>query len=133
MALDPKKLFSVSVKALIVDDKGRFLMVKENNGVWDLPGGRLENGEMILDALKRECLEEIGVEVEITNPIPVAAVSAQHRAGDWFLMLGYEVRPLSRDYKKTPEAEEFAYCSIEDLEGKDVANQTKVLLSDWLK
>jgi 8-oxo-dGTP diphosphatase len=133
MALDPKKLFSVSVKALIPDDNGKFLMVKENNGIWDLPGGRLENGEAILDALKRECLEEIGVNVEITNQAPVAAVSAQHRAGDWFLMLGYEVKPQSLDFKKTREAEEFAYCSISDLEGKDVANQTRVLLSHWRK
>jgi len=133
MALDPKKLFSVSVKALIVDDEGKFLMVKENNGVWDLPGGRLENGENIVDALKRECLEEIGVEVDVLDKIPAAAVSAQHRAGDWFLMLGYTVKPLSLDFKKTPEAEEFAYCSIADLESKDVANQTKVLLSEWTK
>ncbi len=132
MTFDSKKLFSVSVKALIVDDEGKFLMVKENNGVWDLPGGRLENSEAILDALKRECLEEIGVEIEVLSQVPAVAVSAQHRAGDWFLMLGYMVKPLSNDYKKTPEAEEFAYCSMNDLAGKDMANQTKVLLASWL-
>lgn len=45
---------------------GKFLMVhnKKRNG-WEMPGGKIESGESIEDAAKRECLEESGYDVEI--------------------------------------------------------------------
>lgn len=45
---------------------GKFLMVRnpKRNG-WEMPGGKIEEGESIEDAAKRECLEESGYEVEV--------------------------------------------------------------------
>lgn len=40
-------------------------------GYWDVPGGTIEFGEGIIDALKRELQEEISMEVEIGNVISV--------------------------------------------------------------
>jgi 8-oxo-dGTP diphosphatase len=36
----------------------------ETAGRWELPGGRVEPGESEVDAVRRECVEELGVEVE---------------------------------------------------------------------
>lgn len=55
------------VRAIIVED-GRLLAIKrikENETHWVLPGGGVENGESLETALKRECIEELGVEVEV--------------------------------------------------------------------
>lgn len=54
------------VFAAIFDDQGRLLCVKRNYGdrTWTLPGGGIEGDETVVDALKREVLEETGLEVE---------------------------------------------------------------------
>jgi 8-oxo-dGTP pyrophosphatase MutT (NUDIX family) len=60
-----EQIFQVGVKALIQNSDGKILMVhipawSGNEAHWDLPGGRIDNGETLLDTLKREMLEEIG-------------------------------------------------------------------------
>jgi 8-oxo-dGTP diphosphatase len=56
----------VAVGAIVVRD-GALLMVRRahdpGKGLWSLPGGRLERGEYLSDALKREVLEETGLEL----------------------------------------------------------------------
>lgn len=65
MAFDDR--FRLSAHAVIVDDAGRVLQLKANYGDfgWGLPGGALEPGETIHEALARECREELGVDVVV--------------------------------------------------------------------
>ena len=53
----------ISQKALIVRD-GKVLLVWDNKTRWELPGGRLHKDEQPLDGLRRELIEELGLEVE---------------------------------------------------------------------
>lgn len=55
---------SVSVAGVIVDDHGRALLIRRrDNGHWEPPGGVLEAGETIPDALAREVFEETGLKI----------------------------------------------------------------------
>lgn len=58
--------FRLSVHAVITDDQGRVLLLRSTYGDqgWGLPGGALDPGETIHQALRRECREELGLEVE---------------------------------------------------------------------
>ena len=59
-----------AARAVVFDDDGNVaLLYVSKHGYYKLPGGGVENGEDFEEALKRECLEEIGCDVEIIEPI----------------------------------------------------------------
>ncbi|MGC8119208.1 NUDIX hydrolase [Marinobacter sp. VGCF2001] len=58
-----------TVAVVVEDHQGRFLLVEELSSgkvVFNQPAGHIEENEAILDAVKRETLEETGWEVEPT-------------------------------------------------------------------
>ncbi len=63
----------VGCGALIINDKDETLLVKRGInsknevGVWSKPGGAVEFGERVEDAVKREIKEELDVDIELTK------------------------------------------------------------------
>jgi 8-oxo-dGTP diphosphatase len=54
-------LYRVAVKAVIIDNSQVLLVKEDDDEWWSLPGGGIDYGETILDALARELNEELGV------------------------------------------------------------------------
>jgi mutator protein MutT len=67
----------VGVGALIVDETGRLFLArrgpqaKNERGLWEFPGGSVEYGETLADALAREMMEEYGVQVAVGELLDV--------------------------------------------------------------
>lgn len=62
-----------SAKAIIIQ-QGKMLLTKnkDNDGFFYLfPGGGQEHGEVLKETLKRECIEELGVQVEVQDLVYV--------------------------------------------------------------
>ncbi|MFB7762678.1 NUDIX hydrolase [Streptomyces xiamenensis] len=56
----------MSVAGVVIDDAGRALLIqRRDNGHWEPPGGVVEAGETIPDALQREVLEETGIKIAL--------------------------------------------------------------------
>ena len=59
----------------IVLNEGKVLLVKRGKqpgyGKWSIPGGMVELGETLSEAIKREVLEECGIEIELTDVVAV--------------------------------------------------------------
>lgn len=83
--------FHVTIKGLSFDNQGRVLLVQEHDGVWDLPGGRLEHGEDFHTALTREIREEMGLECEVLDAQPYWAWSALNRDNKWKVVLCFRI------------------------------------------
>ena len=58
-------IFHIGVKALIFDRGNKILLLERDHPIkriyWDLPGGRLQKKESLINALIREIQEEIGL------------------------------------------------------------------------
>jgi len=68
--------FFIGQKAFIINEE-KVLILKRNksdglSGMWDFPGGRLDFGESLSKGLRREVLEESGLEIlKISSPLSI--------------------------------------------------------------
>lgn len=68
-----------SVTAVILNSAGELLLhQRSDNGYWALPGGRIEIGESVEQAIIREVLEETGLHVRVEKLIGVYSDPAHH-------------------------------------------------------
>jgi 8-oxo-dGTP diphosphatase len=85
---------TVAVAAIVIDDAGRVLLVRRgqppNQGKWTVPGGKVERGERLVDAVVREVREETGVEITCG---PMIAVVERLDDAWHYVILDYLARP----------------------------------------
>jgi len=82
LAMSGKKIVDV-VAAVILQPDGRFLLARRPDGkpyagYWEFPGGKVEAGESLFQALARELHEELGIEVEHAYPWLVRHFDYEH-------------------------------------------------------
>jgi 8-oxo-dGTP pyrophosphatase MutT (NUDIX family) len=87
--------------AVILDDQGRVLTVRAENGRCYLPGGRIEPGETPRQALAREIAEECGWSAAILSPLRQS--TQQIMGGDILLRASHWRARLLAPLGNTPE------------------------------
>ncbi len=68
---------------ILLDVEGRYLLGqrpegKPYGGYWEVPGGKIENGESVFEALKRELQEELGIDIESSEDLVVLEYDYPH-------------------------------------------------------
>ncbi len=71
MSTEKEPLHTLVVGCLVRNAKDEILLIRNQKRGWEIPQGRVEEGENLIEALQREVREESGVEIE---PGPLAAV-----------------------------------------------------------
>ncbi|CAB0004634.1 unnamed protein product [Nesidiocoris tenuis] len=108
------------VMAILFNDDGDVLLMQEAKrscaGQWYLPAGRMEPHENILDAVKREVLEETGLHMEPTTLVMVECAS---KAWFRFILTGN----ITGGQLKTP-----AQADSESLQAKWVRDMKEITL-----
>lgn len=106
------------VAAALIDGEGRILLQKraagrQMAGLWEFPGGKVEQDETPEAALVRELDEELGIQADVKALVPAGFASADND-GRHMLLLLY----LCREWKGTPsalDAEALVWVELADM------------------
>jgi 8-oxo-dGTP diphosphatase len=80
------------VAAALADERGRVLLQQRAPGramagLWEFPGGKVEEGELPERALARELREELGIDIALTDLAPACFASAPNGGCHMILLL----------------------------------------------
>ena len=115
-----------SVTAIVRDDAGDLLLVhKTDNNLWALPGGGVDPGESVSEAVLREVLEETGMGVEIarlsgvyTNPLHVMAYDDGEVRQQFSLC--FIARLLGGELSTSSETSEVGFVAVDRLDALSI-------------
>ncbi len=122
----------MGVGCVVVRD-GALLMVRRGRepaqGLWSLPGGRLEHGESLAEAAAREVLEETGLEVRVSDLLGVyEAVGDIH-----YVVLDYigEVLGAAAEPRAGEDAAEARWVPLKEISTLDCTPRLAETLTAW--
>ncbi len=116
----------VGTGALILQD-GKLLLIRRGaqpgQGKWSIPGGLVELGENVQDAMIRETKEEVGLDVEAVKLMDVfdsVTLDNKGRIQYHFVVVNFLVRIVGGSLKTASDILEVKWVSVEEVEKYDL-------------
>jgi 8-oxo-dGTP diphosphatase len=129
----------VGVGAIIIDDKNRLFLAKRGpnakneRGLWEFPGGAVEFGETLAQAIEREINEEFGITISVDKLIDVVdhilPEEHQHWVSPTFICRIIAGEPRIQEPEKCSEITWFQINQIP----KELSKVTRINLKHYLQ
>jgi 8-oxo-dGTP diphosphatase len=126
----PQNYYRVSVKGIEIKNH-KILLVQEEDGHWELPGGGLDHGEEIHDGLRREVKEEMGVGVKSISQFPIIALSMWFR-GNPRVIIGYKIKLNSYKIRKSEECVKVQFFTKKEIQKLNLLHPSLLKLTELL-
>ena len=124
----------VGVHALVFKE-GKILLAKRakepSKGKWSLPGGRLELGETVFEAARREVLEECSIEIDIERFLDVKdsiILDQEGRVQYHFVIIYLIAWYKSGDIMAKSDADDVRWFTTDELAHLDIHPQLRTIL-----
>lgn len=128
-----KRSITLTVDAIIITDDGRIVLVKRvfdpYKDHWALPGGVVEYGERVEDAVIREAKEETGLDIKIERLIGVYSDPGRDPRGH-FVSISFLCRPTGGSLRASEETKEVKAFLKEELRSIKLAFDHEKMLRD---
>ncbi len=112
---------AIAVKAFIVDDNNKALLIKRRNNdahdanKWEIPGGRLNSGESPFSGLQREVFEEVGLTIDIGSPLEIRHFTRDD--GQAITMIIFLCKLIRGEVVISEEHNDFVWKKIPEVKG----------------
>ena len=122
----------VSQKIFLKNKEGKILALRRSATdprrplTWDLPGGNIEEGEVLTDSIKREVLEETGLEAHDITILD--AMSDTYKNGSYSIQIAYTGKVDSDDVKLSWEHDEYRWLTKEEFAELESSSKIKAFL-----
>ena len=112
--------------------EGALLMVQRaqdpGRGLWSLPGGRVEKGELLAAALQREVKEETGIEVEVGALIGILEIPGELH----YVILDHAAKVVGDPTLRAGgDAGDARWVPLDDVEGLDLTPRFMETMRAW--
>ena len=129
-----KKAVRTAVVAVVKNSDGAVLLTKRAippyMGKWVMPGGKIDLGEPITAALKREVMEEVGLDVHIEGLIDIYEIVPSDEHLEHYVILYYLASPKSKGVVPNErEITEVAWADPDTVQTMDISNGTRHILA----
>jgi len=111
--------YRVSIKALVLNEtRDKFLLCKEADGRWELPGGGLDWGTTPQEDLPRELMEEMGLKAKwiADNPCYFLTGESTHTPTTPIANVLYETELEHLNFTPSDECMEIRFVNSEDIQ-----------------
>jgi 8-oxo-dGTP diphosphatase len=120
----------------VVISNGRALLIRRGGppleGQWSIPGGMLEVGETLLEGVRRELLEETGIEVRVGELIDVFErinLDGEGKTRYHFVVLDYLCEAMSGEARAGSDVTDLAWASPAELANYSLSETATQVIS----
>ncbi|MBI3889371.1 NUDIX hydrolase [Candidatus Saccharibacteria bacterium] len=121
-------LFRVALKAVIINEEGEILIVKETGrDWWDIPGGGLDHGESLKEGLTRELLEEVGYVGDFEfEPLEMSEPQMLVSRNIIQVRVTFLVKPTNFVFRPGDDGDEVRFIDPDEFKDSLLENETQI-------
>lgn len=146
MIFDFFNMYSLAVLGVVINNKKVLLAKRDDpddpqfHNKWELPGGAVDDGETLSEAVLREVCEETGLKVKLISKLPAVTIGAmsnyaKSQGAQGHILLAYFCKVIGGELGKNidNESSELKWFEYIDVPWEETLPGTKELISQlWV-